>query len=43
MVVKVDKSEAFKKSGKKLISEYEGEKWEEEIKKTKSVPQHLAE
>ena len=33
MVIKVDKSEEFKKSGKKLISEYEGEKWLEEIKR----------
>lgn len=31
MVIKVDKSEEFKKSGKKLISEYEGEKWKEEL------------
>lgn len=43
MVIKVDKSEEFKKSGKKLISEYEGEKWLEELKKEKEVPQHLAE
>ena len=43
MVIKVDKSEEFKKSGKKLISEYEGETWLEEIKRTKPVPQHLAE
>ena len=31
MVIKVDKSEEFKKSGKKLISEYEGAKWKEEL------------
>ena len=31
MVIKVDKSEDFKKSGKKLISEYEGAKWKEEL------------
>ena len=43
MVIKVDKSEEFKKSGKKLITEYEGEKWLEEIKRTNPVPQHLAE
>ena len=43
MVIKVDKSEEFKKSGKKLISEYKGEKWLEELKKEKEVPQHLAE
>ena len=33
MVIKVDKSEEFKKSGKKLISEYDAEKWLEKIEK----------
>ena len=33
MVIKVDKSEEFKKSGKKLISEYDGDKWLEKIEK----------
>ena len=31
MVIKVDKSEEFKKSGKKLISEYDAEKWFDKI------------
>ena len=33
MVIKVDKSEEFKKSGKKLISEYDAEKWLDKIEK----------
>ena len=33
MVVRVDKSEDFKKSGKKLISEYDADKWLEKIEK----------
>ena len=33
MVIKVDKSEEFKKSGKKLISEYDAEKWLDRIAK----------
>jgi len=33
MVIRVDKSEEFKKSGKKLISEYDAEKWLDKIEK----------
>ena len=33
MVVRVDKSEDFKKSGKKLISEYDADKWLDKIEK----------
>ena len=33
MVIKVDKSEEFKKSGKNLISEYDAEKWLDRIAK----------
>ena len=33
MVIKVDKSEEFKKSGKKLISEYDADKWLDKIEK----------
>ena len=33
MVIKVDKSEEFEKSGKKLISEYDAEKWLDKIEK----------
>tara|TARA_B100000925_G_scaffold271827_1_gene235324 strand:+ start:232 stop:411 length:180 start_codon:yes stop_codon:yes gene_type:complete len=33
MVVRVDKSEEFKKSGKKLISEYDADKWLDKIEK----------
>ena len=33
MVINVDKSEEFKKSGKKLISEYDAEKWLDKIEK----------
>ena len=33
MVVRVDKSEDFKKSGKKLISEYDADKWVDKIEK----------
>tara|TARA_B100001989_G_C24384069_1_gene385815 strand:+ start:165 stop:341 length:177 start_codon:yes stop_codon:yes gene_type:complete len=33
MVIKVDKSEEFKKNGKKLISEYDAEKWLDKIEK----------
>tara|TARA_S200000501_G_scaffold151569_1_gene142890 strand:+ start:3418 stop:3579 length:162 start_codon:yes stop_codon:yes gene_type:complete len=33
MVIKVDKSEEFKKSGKKLISEYDADKWLNRIAK----------
>ena len=33
MVVRVDKSENFKKSGKKLISEYDADKWLDKIEK----------
>ena len=33
MVIKVDKSEEFKKSGKKLISEYDAEKCLDKIEK----------
>ena len=33
MVVRVDKSEEFKKSGKKLISEYDADKWLDQIEK----------
>ena len=33
MVIKVDKSEEFKKSGKKLISEYNADKWLDKIEK----------
>ena len=34
MVIKVDKSEEFKKSGKKLISEYESESLVKKVKKS---------
>ena len=33
MGIKVDKSEEFKKSGKKLISEYDADKWLDKIEK----------
>ena len=33
MVIKVDKSEEFKKSGKKLISEYDAQEWLDKIEK----------
>ena len=33
MVVRVDKSEDFKKCGKKLISEYDADKWLDKIEK----------
>ena len=33
MVIKVDKSEEFKKSGKKLISGYDADKWLDKIEK----------
>ena len=33
MVVRVDKSEDFKKSGKKLISDYDADKWLDKIEK----------
>ena len=33
MVVRVDKSEDCKKSGKKLISEYDADKWLDKIEK----------
>ena len=33
MVIKVDKSEEFKKSGTKLISEYDADKWLDKIEK----------
>ena len=33
MVIKVDKSEEFKKSGKKLISEYDAQEWFDKIEK----------
>ena len=33
MVIKVDKSEEFKKSGKKLISEYDADEWFDKIEK----------
>ena len=33
MVIKVDKSEELKKSGKKLISEYDADKWLDRIEK----------
>ena len=33
MVVRVDKSEDFKKSGKKLFSEYDADKWLDKIEK----------
>jgi len=33
MVIKVDKSEEFIKHGKKLISEYDAEKWSDNIEK----------
>ena len=33
MVVRVDKSEDSKKSGKKLISEYDADKWLDKIEK----------
>ena len=33
MVIKVDKSEDFKKSGNKLISEYDADKWLDKIEK----------
>ena len=37
MVIKVDKSEEFKKSGKKLISEYDAEKWLDKIEKNSGL------
>ena len=33
MVIKVDKSEEFKKSGKKLISEYDAQEWLDKIER----------
>ena len=36
MVIKVDKSEEFIKSGKKLISEYDSESWLKKSKKMKN-------
>ena len=33
MIIRVDKSEEFKKDGKKLISEYDGDKWSDKVKK----------
>ena len=33
MVIKVDKSEEFIKSGKKLISEYDAQEWIDKIEK----------
>lgn len=42
MVIKVDKSEEFKKSGKKLISEYEGAKWKEELEDNPRPEEEIA-
>jgi len=41
MVIKMDKSEEFKKSGKKLISEYDGHEYYDE--KEEKKPQFLSE
>ncbi len=41
MVIKVDKSEEFKKSGRKLISEYDGHEYYDE--KEEEKPQFLNE
>ena len=38
MVIKMDKSEDFIKSGKKLISEYDGENFDKDMSEMQSIP-----